>query len=237
MAHRVLPVLVRCNPHEQFRSCKSVCPLAWLDLERDRAQMPADAMSRVQYRKNAMQPPSCCPRSRTPYTMDAPETPPPSVAVAQGGTNVGSAGNHGPYKCGGGGKRATNPPRFLAPRGQPAGSGRHCNRRGGRDRSDTAGLRVSRPRPFVRGRVLDDSCVSLACCRAAQRLPQSTACMQMHCPRQAPGPSLVTGCPKESSFPRLRPSGCGCLALSPLPWRCHVGPPGAAMILRAAEAG
>lgn len=177
MAHRVLPVLVRCNPHEQFRSCKSVCPLAWLDLERDRAQMPADAMSRVQYRKNAMQPPSCCPRSRTPYTMGAPETPPPSVAVAQGGTNVGSAGNHGPYKCGGGGKRATNPPRFLAPRGQPAGSGRHCNRRGSRDRSDTAGLRVSRPRPFVRGRVLDDSCVSLACCV----LPCCPAPASVHC--------------------------------------------------------
>lgn len=200
--------------------------------------MPADAMSRVQYRKNAMQPPSCCPRSRTPYTMGAPETPPPSVAVAQGGTNVGSAGNHGPYKCAGGGKRATNPPRFLAPRGQPAGSGRHCNRRGSRDRSDTAGLRVSRPRPFVRGRVLDDSCVSLACCvLPCCPAPTSVHCLHADALPAPAGPSLVTGCPKESSFPRLRPSGCGCLALSPLPWRCHVGPPGAAMILRAAEAG
>ena len=146
LAHRVLPVLVRCNPHEQFRSCKSVPLLpGWISREiglkcprmrcREystvRMQCNPQRETLLKKRVSRCEPPSCCPRSRTPYTMGAPETPPPSVAVAQGGTNVGSAGNHGPYKCGGGGKRATNPPRFLAPRGQPPGSSCwHCNRRG-----------------------------------------------------------------------------------------------------------
>ena len=64
-----------------------------------------------------------------------------------------------------------------------------------------------------------------ACCRAAQRLPQSTACMQMHCPRQRVRHSSLVA----QKSPHFR--GCGHRAAAAL--RSRLFPGGATSARRA----